>query len=113
MSNGVAVSPSEAALDEYHESFSDPKADIVLRSRDGTKFRTYALVLRLSSSFFEALLDLPDVSEGEARNATSRGVLQLDEDGAVIANALTMMSGKAFPPEMVSSSCCVFKRPND
>lgn len=87
---------------EYHESFNDPEGDVVLKSSDGVRFRTYALILRLSSSFFQTMLELPKVSESGAQGAA---ILSLDEDAAVIANALTMVSGKSFPSEIVSLSC--------
>lgn len=92
--------PGDTPSDEYHESFNDPRGDIVLKSSDGIKFRTYSLVLRLSSSFFQTLLELPQPSESSAQGV-SFSVLPLDEDAAVIANALTMVSGKAFPHDIV------------
>lgn len=69
------------------------------------KFRTYTLILRLSSSFFRTMLELPQPGEADAQRAV---ILPLDENATVIANALTMVSGKAFQSNMVCSSLLLF-----
>lgn len=99
MSNKGDVKPSVTPPpDEYHESFNDPDGDVVLKTSDGVKLRTYALILRLSSSVFQSMLERPKASE---RGAQGQIILSLDEDAVVIVNALTMVSGKAFPTDIV------------
>lgn len=100
MSVSAAAGSNDMPLDEYHESFNDRNGDTVLKSADGIKFRTYAVILRLSSPCFRTMLELPKAIEGDA--PTPHNVLPLDEKAAVIAIALPLVSGKAFPPDIVS-----------
>lgn len=94
----VKASASEPP-EEYHALFNDKDGDVVLKSNDGVRFRTYALVLRLSSSVLQDMLGHKQSLEGESQEDI---VLVLDEEAAVIVNALIMVSGKAIPPDIVS-----------
>ncbi|KAJ6511789.1 hypothetical protein DFH09DRAFT_941721 [Mycena vulgaris] len=67
----------------YHPLFSDPAADTVLRSTDGTLFRVPSLTLRRTAGYFAATL--PATADTEPAPA------------AVLARVLCMLCGRASP----------------
>ncbi|TDL15435.1 hypothetical protein BD410DRAFT_796396 [Rickenella mellea] len=50
---------------EFHPSYSDPEADIVLQSGDDVQFRVHSLIMKMASGFFRDMLGLPGNPDGE------------------------------------------------
>lgn len=61
--NNSAQSPSTMSTCTS-SPFDHPKADIILRSSDGTDFRVFKLFLTLASPFFETMFELPQPAVG-------------------------------------------------
>ncbi|KAJ7207330.1 hypothetical protein B0H12DRAFT_1034523, partial [Mycena haematopus] len=70
----------------YHPLFSDPAADTILRSTEGTLFRVPAFVLRRTAGYFAATL--PAIADAEQ--------VPLDEPAAFLAQILSLLCG--LPP---------------
>ncbi|KAJ6494252.1 hypothetical protein C8R45DRAFT_824731 [Mycena sanguinolenta] len=70
----------------YHPLFSDPAADTILRSIEGTLFRVPAFVLRRTTGYFAATL--PALADAEQ--------IPLDEPAALLAQTLSLLCG--LPP---------------
>ncbi|KAJ7474897.1 hypothetical protein FB451DRAFT_1088540 [Mycena latifolia] len=69
----------------YHPLFSDPAADTVLRSSDGTLFRVPSVTLRRAAGYFAATL--PATADAEPASA------------AVLARVLCALCGRAPPTD--------------
>lgn len=65
---------------KFHASYEYPDGDIVLRTSDDVCFRAHSIILRLASSFFRQMLDIPrSLSESPA------DAIPLSEPSNVIA----------------------------
>lgn len=102
MAENTVAQPSNSAdintSDNYHELFNEADGDMVLKSRDGVLFKTYVFTLRRCSAFFGSMFALPQASAPPLQQLPT---LTLDENSIIIAAALLMISGMAFPPELV------------
>ncbi|TDL15437.1 hypothetical protein BD410DRAFT_120394 [Rickenella mellea] len=59
-SDDVDMSASQSLSNvEFHKSYSDPDADIIIQSGDGVQFRIHSLIMKMASGFFRDMLGLP------------------------------------------------------
>ncbi|KAI0704129.1 hypothetical protein C8Q76DRAFT_801880 [Earliella scabrosa] len=81
--------PSTAGVSDCLASspFDRVGADIVLRTADGVDFRVYSHVLVLASSFFDAMLSLPQ-PESQSEQAAGRPIITVTEDSKTIETLL-------------------------
>ncbi|PCH33576.1 hypothetical protein WOLCODRAFT_160179 [Wolfiporia cocos MD-104 SS10] len=84
--NSSSTSPAPADEMKYHPLFSMPDADVILCSQDEVLFRVYSQTLRTASSWFGAMLDLPQHSTA----AIAQDIIRLSEDAAVLSALLKM-----------------------
>jgi hypothetical protein len=56
---------------EYHPSFNDADADVVLQSQDGVHFRIHSFTLRVGSGMFRDLLSLPQPNPSTPKLSTA------------------------------------------
>ncbi|TDL15438.1 hypothetical protein BD410DRAFT_796401 [Rickenella mellea] len=52
-------SQPNSSTTQFHPSYSDPDADIILQSDDGVMFRVHSLIMKMASGFFRDMLGLP------------------------------------------------------
>ncbi|KAF7315279.1 BTB domain-containing protein [Mycena indigotica] len=72
---------------EFHEDFNSPDGDIVLAARDSTLFfRVHSFVLKTTSSWFRAMLSLPQQQK-------AIDVIYMDEDHVTLELLLRMICG--------------------
>ncbi|KAK7031957.1 BTB domain-containing protein [Favolaschia claudopus] len=83
------------AQETYHPSFSDPTADVVLQSTEGTFYRVHSIILRLTSGFFRTMLSLPQPNDP---STTAKIELHVGEPDGVMERVLRMMCGLEIPP---------------
>ncbi|KAJ7155756.1 hypothetical protein C8R46DRAFT_1116392 [Mycena filopes] len=80
------------AQQNYHPSFSDETADVVLQSAEGTCYRVHSVILRLTSGFFRTMLSLPQPLDAKVPHEIPVG-----EADAVMERVLRMMCGLEIP----------------
>lgn len=78
-----------------HADFSDADADVILVSKDNTRFLVYSVVLRITSGWFRAMFTLPQTLS--ATSVTNKDHIQLDEPADILAAILQMISGIGVP----------------
>ena len=88
-----------------------PDADIILRSSDQVNFRVHKSLLALSSSFFKAMLSLPQPPDREVVDGLP--VVSLSEDAGLL-NSLVSLLYPIFPVkpssyEEVYATRCLLK----
>ncbi|KAJ7647574.1 hypothetical protein FB45DRAFT_202919 [Roridomyces roridus] len=84
--------PSKSPAPKFHPQFCSEDGDIVLTSKDGTQFRLHSYVLKTTSSWFRAMLSLPQGQESRT------DVLFVDEDEETLDPLLRMVSGLPMLP---------------
>ncbi|GJE90672.1 hypothetical protein PsYK624_068160 [Phanerochaete sordida] len=79
--------------------FDSPRADVVLRSSEGTDFRMLQTFLAWSSPVFDGMFSLPQPAGGDTINEQQDGlpVVQLAETGAVLDILLRFCMPQAPP----------------
>jgi hypothetical protein len=85
--------------------FDDPDADIIIRSRDGVRFRTHKLLLSLASPIFRDMFSLPqpdhDKDAGEGLP-----VVDLTESSATFRLFMSLCYPAVYPPTARIQSLC-------
>lgn len=81
--------------DSYDCGFKDSEARIILRSCDGILYRMHTFVLRNTSGFFRGMMTLP---QSASSIPSTEETIHLDENSAVLAQLLRMISGLEFVP---------------
>ncbi|KAJ7289405.1 hypothetical protein C8J57DRAFT_1628257 [Mycena rebaudengoi] len=93
----TAAPTDNDAPPRYDPAFSEPDADTVLRSIEGTLYRVPAFVLRRTSGYFAATL--PVTPDSSANNSNADAAIPIREPDAVLAHVLRLMCGlPAAPP---------------
>jgi hypothetical protein len=77
----------------YDPMFDSTDADFVLCSLDGIYYRIHSFILRITSSFFRAMLTLPQQRSDPGETAT----VTLGETSKVLGVLLRMISGLEIP----------------
>lgn len=79
--------------------FDHPRADIILRSSDGTDFRMHKAMLAWASPVFDGMLSLPAPADGASADEQKDGlpVVQLTESAAVLGVLLRFCLPQAPP----------------
>lgn len=67
----------------FHPSYSDVHADLVLLSKDGVRFRVHSLILKLASGFFRGMLGIP-----KAESEGPEDAIPMEENADVIGALL-------------------------
>ncbi|KAJ7022663.1 hypothetical protein C8F04DRAFT_1012256 [Mycena alexandri] len=80
------------AASNYHPSFSDENADVVLQSVEGTSYRVHSLILKTTSGFFRTMLSLPQPPDAKVPHEIPVG-----EKDSVMERVLRMMCGLEIP----------------
>lgn len=91
----------------YHDRFSQPDADIVLRSKDGTYFRVPSATLRMTSGFFRSTLSLPQPPSSEHGGNDDAAIVPLDENVEITAQLLGIICGVGIAPSDLASFAAV------
>ena len=89
MNNDIEVPTSELQekdAEVFHENYSYPDGDLVLKSTDGTLFRVHSLIIKLSSDYFQGLLEKP-----QPRNAVWTGPIPVDDDDKTLLSLLDII----------------------
>ncbi|KAI5116673.1 hypothetical protein M0805_003314 [Coniferiporia weirii] len=81
---------------EYHPDFAASDGDIVVASKEGTRFRVQSSVLSVASSFFRDTLSLPQGKDTAASASTD--VIDLDEPTRVVETLLCIVYCKGINP---------------
>jgi hypothetical protein len=68
--------------------FDDPNADIILRSCDSVRFRTYKLLLSFTSPIFKDMFAIPQPATPDGSSSGDPPVVDLTESAATIQNFL-------------------------
>ena len=107
MNNDIEVPTSELQekdAEVFHEDYSYPDGDLVLKSTDGTLFRVHSLIIKLSSDYFQGLLEKP-----QPRNAVWMGPIPVDDDDKTLLALLDIIyPNKTFHLD-ISTSFDVYK----
>ncbi|KIJ67481.1 hypothetical protein HYDPIDRAFT_108258 [Hydnomerulius pinastri MD-312] len=109
----AATEPTPAPKTEptTHPAFDSPDADVVLVSKDLTRFRVHSFTLKTTSGWFRSLFSLPRPSPSNP-DATSTSTpkptlvpstsnpetIHLDEDSSTLELLLRMISGLPIQP---------------
>jgi hypothetical protein len=78
--------------DNYHPSFCDQSADVVLQSMEGTSYRVHSFILRNTSGFFRTMLSLPQPNDVKIPYEIPVG-----EKDMAMERVLRMMCGLEIP----------------
>ncbi|TCD60204.1 hypothetical protein EIP91_010554 [Steccherinum ochraceum] len=73
--------------------FTDPEADVILRSCEGSEFRVFKLILSQASPFFRAMFSLPQELNAEVASSSQLPVIEMVED----ASTIEMMLRYCYP----------------
>src|SRR5690348_13557501 len=89
-----SIMPSTAV---EHPLFCDATADYVLRSKEGVLFKTFRLLLRLSSGFFRDMfaLDASSHVDGDSNDIPTLG---MDDDADTIEAILRIVTSMPIKP---------------
>lgn len=80
--------------DKVSAAFSDPSADITLRSSDGVLFKIQSYYLKAASPVMREILSLP------ASNKSCEEPIQMEEDGAALGLWLAFIVPDASRPTL-------------
>lgn len=99
-SNSKVLRITANPVSMYHPLFSDPDAEVVLRSTQGTLYRVFLFTLRTTSGFFETMFSLPQpadcVGDGRISKADLQTVLDTYEPDFALERLLKLISGLAI-----------------
>jgi len=83
----MSSSPESHSPELAKAPFDDPRADLVLRSRDGINFRVFKIILSLASSVFADMFTLPSPPPS-SNSSDEPPVVLLPEDAETLDMAL-------------------------
>ncbi|KAJ7125816.1 hypothetical protein C8R43DRAFT_1029335 [Mycena crocata] len=79
--------------DNFHPSFADKSADVILQSTEGTVYRVHSVILRMTSGFFRTMLSLPQTHS----NVKTPHEIPVGEKDTTMERVLRMMCGLEIP----------------
>ncbi|KAH9475535.1 hypothetical protein JR316_0012650 [Psilocybe cubensis] len=103
--NVLHIRADDTVCPTYHNAFSDPDADAVLRSYQGTLYRVHSYTLRTTSGLFETMFTLPqpnsrhssDCEEPSMSKINLPSVLDVYESDFVLERLLRLLTGLPLP----------------